>query len=216
MPNFGRKKCWFGNFWAGIWKQYCHIWDSYPYLCTLNFAKFGRKRKMPKFGTNIVIFGYFWSRNLKNYCHVSNQDTSNCIFAKFCVKKKLKFVTKNACFEKILSLNLKTLLPYLIPSPLNLSNCKLYTKTKMPKFGTENALFGYFSCRSSKHYCLIWNQHRQLCLFAEFFKKTKMPGIKNELLCYFWVRILKNYCHIRNQHPHIFPSYKTSSKIKNV
>ena len=70
-------------------------------------------------------------------------------------KKKPKLVTRNACSGKFLSLNLETVLSYLIPSPLNLSNCKLYTKTKMPKVGTENALFGYFSSASSKHYCLI-------------------------------------------------------------
>ena len=33
----------------------------------------------------------------------------------------------------------------------------------MPKFGTKNALFGFFQTRIFKNYCQIWNQHPQLC-----------------------------------------------------
>ena len=35
-------------------------------------------------------------------------------------------------------------LSYLKLPPLNLSNCKILRKTKIPKFGTKNALFEYF------------------------------------------------------------------------
>ena len=36
--------------------------------------------------------------------------------------------------------------------------------------------------------------HPQICLFAKFHRKTKMPkfGTKNALFGYFWARILKN------------------------
>ena len=40
---------------------------------------------------------------------------------------------------------------------------KFLEKTKMPKFGIKNALFGYFSARILKNYCYIWNQHPQIC-----------------------------------------------------
>ena len=40
----------------------------------------------------------------------------------------------------------KKLFPYLKPALSNLSNCKISPK-KMPKFGTKNALFGYFWAR---------------------------------------------------------------------
>ena len=33
----------------------------------------------------------------------------------------------------------------------------------MPKFGTENALFGFFWPRMLKNYCHIRNQHTQIC-----------------------------------------------------
>ena len=42
------QNAWFGYFWAGIWKQYCHIWNQHPRICLV--AKFRGKTKMPKFG----------------------------------------------------------------------------------------------------------------------------------------------------------------------
>ena len=51
----------------------------------------------------------------------------------------------------------------------------------MGKFWTKNALFRYLWARILKNYCHIRNQHPQLCLFAKFHEKTKMPifGTKN-------------------------------------
>ena len=45
----------------------------------------------------------------------------------------------------------------------------------MPKFGTQNALFGYFWARIKKNYCQIWNQHPRIRLTAKFSEKIKMP-----------------------------------------
>ena len=73
-------------------------------------------------------------------------------------------------------------------------------KVKMPKFGTKNAIFGYFGARIH-----TWYQHPQNCLIANFCYGTEMPkfGTKNAFFVDFWVIILKNYCHIWNQHPRI-------------
>ena len=55
----------------------------------------------------------------------------------------------------------------------------------MPKFGTKNAVFGYFWTRILKiYYCHILNQHPKICLFAKFHEKTKMPKL-NALFRYF-------------------------------
>ena len=53
----------------------------------------------------------------------------------------------------------------------------------MSKFGTKNALFGYFWARILKNYFHISNQHPQICLIAKFLEKVKMPkfGTKNAL-----------------------------------
>ena len=40
---------------------------------------------------------------------------------------------------------------------------KFCQKTKIPKFGTKNALLEYFWARILKNYCHIWNQHPQIC-----------------------------------------------------
>ena len=75
----------------------------------------------------------------------------------------------------------------------------------MPKFGTKNDLYGCFSARSLKNYCLIWNHHSQICQIRKFLQKIKLPnfGTKHPFFGYSWCRIVKNYCHISNQHRQI-------------
>ena len=75
----------------------------------------------------------------------------------------------------------------------------------MYKFRTQNALFRYFSARTLKNYCHIWNQHPQICIFANFAKKQKCLNLGPKMLYLgiFWVGSLNYYCHIWNQHPQI-------------
>ena len=76
IPKFWTKNAWFGYFGAGIWKQYCHIWNQHPRLFLI--AKFREKAKMPKFGIKNALFGYFWAIILKTYCHIWNQHLQIC------------------------------------------------------------------------------------------------------------------------------------------
>ena len=88
-------------------------------------------------------------------------------------------------------------------------------KIKIPKFGSKNALFGYFWAKILKNCYHIWNQHLRICLVAAFYKKTKIPkfGTKNAVFGYFWPKMFyldifqlefeNNYCYILNQHPRI-------------
>ena len=64
-------------------------------------------------------------------------------------------------------------------------------KCLMWVFLTKNALFRCFWARILKNYCHIWYPYPQICLFAKFQEKTKMPklGTKNALFGYFWARI---------------------------
>ena len=68
----------------------------------------------------------------------------------------------------------------------------------MPKFGTKNALFGYFCEGTSKKCCHTRNQHPPIRLIAKFCQNTKMAKFWTEkaLFGYFWDTVSKNYCHI--------------------
>ena len=168
---------------------------------------------MSKFGTKSASFGYFWARILKNYCHIWNQHLRISVIAKFCEETKMpKFGTKNdllGIFDQecviwvFLGKNvLKNYCHIWNQHPQICLFAKFHEKTKMPKFWTKNAWFGYFGAGIWKQYCHIWNQHPRICLIAKFREKTKMPkfGTKNALFGYFWARILENWCHIWNQH----------------
>ena len=77
--KFVTKIAWLGYFGAGIWKQYCHIWNQHPKICVT--GKFREKTKLPKFRTKCLIWvfltkttscGYFWARIKNNYCEIWN------------------------------------------------------------------------------------------------------------------------------------------------
>ena len=56
-----------------------------------------------------------------------------------------------------------------------------------------------------ENYCHIGNQHPQICLFAVFCEKTRMPKLSTKNACfqYLWAEIWKQCCHIWNQQPRI-------------
>ena len=82
---------------------------------------------------------------------------------------------------------------------------RLHEKTKKPKYGIENDLFGFF-----------WTQQLQICLVANFHEKEKNAKIWEQkcLIWCFWARILKNYCDILNEHIQIYLFPKFPEKIK--
>ena len=47
-------------------------------------------------------------------------------------------------------------------------------KTKIPKFQTKSALFGFLRAGILKNFCHIWNQRPQICKFAKFGEEVKM------------------------------------------
>ena len=166
--------------------------------------------------TKNAWFGYFWAGILENCFHIRNQHLRISVVSKFCEETKVpKFGTKNA----LLGIFDQECLIWVFLGNNYKGNCshiwnqhprfclivKFCEKTKIPKFGTKNVLFGYFWARILKNYCQIWNQHYQICQTVRFCEKTKMAifGTKNALFGYFWARILKKYCHIWNQHPQI-------------
>ena len=57
MPGFRTKNALFGYFWAGILKNYCHIWNQHRQIFLI--AKFRGKTKMPKFRTKMAYLEIF-------------------------------------------------------------------------------------------------------------------------------------------------------------
>ena len=125
-----------------------------------------------------------------SYLKSAPSNLSNC---KLLLKKNgnAKICDQKFLILEILGYNFKKLLSYLksVTNPVR----KFCEKTKLHKFGTKNALFGYFCTGVLKSYCHIWDEHPQICLTAKFFEKTKMPkfGTINALVEYFWAKILR-------------------------
>ena len=115
----------------------------------------------------------------------------------------LVFFTKNAWFRYFWGrIFLKNYCYSWNQHPEILLIAKFYEKTKIPKIGNKNALFGYICGRILKNYNHIWNQHLGISIIAKFCEEKKIPtfGTRNALFGYFWGRILKNYSHIWGQH----------------
>ena len=148
IPKFGTKIAWFGYFWVGIWKEYCHIWNHHPQFCLI--TKFFEKTKIPNFGTRNALFGYFWPKMpylgvfgqefWKYFCHIWNKHPPICLIVKFCEKQEYLILGSKMPYLGIfdqkcliwvsLGKNFKKLLSYLKSAPSNLSNCKILRKNK--------------------------------------------------------------------------------------
>ena len=157
-----------GNFLLEFLKNFCHIWNQHLWICLI--AKFCEETKLPKFGTKSALFGCFLARILNNYGHILNQHVRISVIAKFCEETKcqnlgLKMPYLDVCLIWVLlgnNFSLKAL-SYLKSAPSNLLFAKFHKNTRMPKFGTKNALFlgsltkntlfRYFWARILKNYC---------------------------------------------------------------
>ena len=87
----------------------------------------------------------------------------------------------------------KTIVISEIQHPQICRNAKIHAKQKFFKFGTENALFGYFWVVILKDWQQMGNQHSQFCQNAKFRAKIKIFKFwtKNALFGYFQVEIRK-------------------------
>ena len=96
-------------------------------------------------------------------------------------------------------------------------NCdkNLVKKTKMPKFSTKNALFGYFWLEFENN-IVIFEINTPNLSKCKISRKNKMPkfGFKNTWFAYFGDGIWKYYCHNWNLCPWISLVAKFRAKIK--
>ena len=164
MAEFGKKNAWFMYFWAGIWKQYCNIWNKHPRVCLI--ANFCEEIKMPKFGTKSALLEYFLPKMIssgilglelkKSYCHVWNEHTWICLIAKYGEMMNMpEFEITSGFFGYFCARILKKYCHICWSQHLWISViAKFCEGIKMSIFRTINANFGYFWARISKK--LLW------------------------------------------------------------
>ena len=96
---------------------------------------------------------------------------------------------------------------------------KFREKSKMPKFETKSALFGYFFLAGTwKQKCHIWNQYHRISLIAKFRKKAKISnfGTTNALFGYFLNWNLKTILSYLKSAPSNLSNCKSSWKNENA
>ena len=127
---------------------------------------------MPKFGTKNALFGCSWGRILKNYCHIWNQHLRISVIAKFYEEKRCLNLGPEGPNLGIFGEELKKLLSYLKSATSNLSNCKIFGKTKVPKFRTKNVLFVYFWARILQIW--VFNSYSEFWYRVAFFLRSAL------------------------------------------
>ena len=110
----------------------------------VQFVKFCEKIKMHKFGTKNAFFGYCWARILKKLLYYRKSAPLNCLIAKFPGKAKSLHLVPKIPYLDIFGLKFETNFVIFEISTLEFVQSQNFVKkTKMLKFGTNNALFGY-------------------------------------------------------------------------
>ena len=122
--------------------------------------------KMPKFGTKNALFWYFWTGIWRWYCRIWNQHLRICLICKISRKKcpnlgpKMPFfgIFDQKCLIWVfLDKNFKKDFCHIWNQhPWICIIAKFLEETKMPKFGTKNALFGYFWTKIIKKTIVIF------------------------------------------------------------
>ena len=121
IPKFGTKNALFGSFWAGIWKQYCRIWNKHLWICLI--ANFYEKRKKYLNLGQIFLIWLLLGKK-PNYCHIWT----------LWKKENAKIWNQMSLIWVFLEWNWKTILSYLKSAPRIFLIGKFHEKAKMPKF----------------------------------------------------------------------------------
>ena len=92
---------------------------------------------------------------------------------------------------------MKRISSYLKSTPSNLSNCKILVKTKMSKFGTKNALFGYFWLEFEKNIVIFEISSPEFVKLQNFVKKWKCLNVGQKMPCLGIFASLKIFKHLK-------------------
>ena len=172
-------------FWAASWKLFCHIWNQEPRICVTE--KFHEKTEASKFGNKNALFWRFGKQCWKAIVIFEISNLEFAFLQSFVQKLNIiRFGNKNANFGARI---LKYYCHIWNQCPRICLLTKLEANTKIFKFGTKNALFGYFLFTKNTLFgyscTIIWSQRPRVCLIAKFRENAKwrslgpkMPSLK--------------------------------------
>ena len=113
-----------GSFWAGILKNYYHIWNEHPQVCLI--AKFHSKMKILKFRTTNTLLACFAQQLWKTFVTFKISPLEFVLLQSLVqIKKPFNLGPKIPGFGFFLSSYLKIILLYSTLAPSNLSNCEI-------------------------------------------------------------------------------------------
>ena len=145
--KFGTRKCqsvFFRLFLAAILKNHCHIWNQHPRICLVAKFRAKKNKKILNLGPIMSDF-HILGLELENIIVIFEISVLEFPLLQSLVKINfLTFGTKNALFEYFSAGIWKWYCHISNQHPRIYLSATFCEKTKTPKFGIKNALFGYF------------------------------------------------------------------------
>ena len=128
---------------------------------------------------------YFWAAILKNYCHIWNQHFPTFQNEEFHSKQKTLKLRSKMPYLGVFKLGFEETVVIFHARTLEFFKMQSFLQSRILKFGTSIALFGYFYPRIWKNQCHIWNKLQRYCETA----KKNFRGQK----CLLWVYLGCNF-----------------------
>ena len=177
-----------------------------------------QKFQILKFRTKNASFGYFWA-GIWKCCYIGDQQSRIC-HCKILCNNENALIWDQKCLIWVFWSNTfkKNCCNVWNQHPQIFLIAKFCEKTKTPKFGIKNTIFGYFWLKIL--YLVIFGLEFEKNIFIfEISVLVQIQKIfkfetKNALFGCFWSIILKRYCHIWNQHHWICVTAKFCEETK--
>ena len=177
-----------------------------------------QKFQILKFRTKNASFGYFWA-GIWKCCYIGDQQSRIC-HCKILCNNENALIWDQKCLIWVFWSNTfkKNCCHVWNQHPQIFLIAKFCEKTKTPKFGIKNTIFGYFWLKIL--YLVIFGLEFEKNIFIfEISVLVQIQKIfkfetKNALFGCFWSIILKRYCHIWNQHHWICVTAKFCEETK--
>ena len=158
---------------------------SYFKLASPNITRYKVSCKKARLEKKKKKKRYFWAAILKNYCHIWNQHFPTFQNEEFHSKQKTLKLRSKMPYLGVFKLGFEETVVIFHARTLEFFKMQSFLQSRILKFGTSIALFGYFYPRIWKNQCHIWNKLQRYCETA----KKNFRGQK----CLLWVYLGCNF-----------------------